>query len=302
MRHALARHEPIHLIGQPSDGIPLDEAVALCSSVTVPALSKWLPPRAVGRQGCAVTVVIPTHRRIPMGLARWLQQDVAVNVVVLSNGTDGPVSIDGCRVLRVPWRGHGATRQAALQMVTTPYVLFSVDDAIPLGEGFVRTLVEGLEGGPWDAVVARQIPWPDADGVTRSRLRQWTPPGVEIRSHPQCDHVATLYRTDILHRHPIPDVPIAEDAWWSVGRRIGYVPTAPVLHSHPRKTKALYVRNRDIHRELVRMGRAPTVPSMWALMRSLPSGLRPALEGQFQESTHQIAELLGQWQGARSAR
>ncbi|MFM8358546.1 MAG: hypothetical protein ACKOET_08300, partial [Verrucomicrobiota bacterium] len=46
-----------------------------------------------------------------------------------------------------------------------PYVLLTVDDAMPLGAGFVRTLVEVLERGGYDAVTARQVPWPGSDAI-----------------------------------------------------------------------------------------------------------------------------------------
>jgi hypothetical protein len=223
-------------------------------------------------------------------------------VLILSNGPGGPHAAEGARVLRVPWLGHGPTRQAAIEHVTDPYVLLTVDDAIPLGAGFVRTMVEALEEGDWEAVWARQIPWPDADHVTRSRLRRWTPPGHVVIESAQVDHVAALYRTEVLRALPLPDVPIAEDAWWSLGRRIGYVPAAPVLHSHVREPAALYARNRDIHAELVKMGHPAQVPSLLAALRAAPSALRPLTLGEGRETLCALAELLGQWRGARRAR
>ncbi len=99
-------------------------------------------------------------------------------------------------------------------------------------------------------------------------------------------------------RHPIPDVPIAEDAWWSRNRRIGYVPMAPVLHSHVRRPLSLYRRNRDIHAQRVAMGEPPTVPSFRSALQSLPGVVRPALSAGPGELFNQLAELMGQWQGA----
>ena len=69
-----------------------------------------------------------------------LNQDVDVDVLVLSNGS-GPESVPGARVVRVEWEGHGTTRARAVEHVSTDYVFFTVDDAIPLGRGCIRTLM-----------------------------------------------------------------------------------------------------------------------------------------------------------------
>ena len=92
-------------------------------------------------------------------------------MLVLSNGA-GPVSADGARVVRVPWEGHGRTRSRAIDHIDSEYVFFTVDDAIPMGQGCLGTLVDALNEGGWDAVVARQVPWPDANAVTASRIRR----------------------------------------------------------------------------------------------------------------------------------
>ena len=182
------------------------------------------------------------------------------------------------------------------------YVLFTVDDALPLGEGCVRQLVEALGTGGWEAAVARQIPWPDADAVTASRIRRWTPPGHRVVPMSQTDHVATLYRTETLREFPIPQRPIAEDAWWSKGRRVAYVPGAPVLHSHRREPLTLFTRNRDIHTELVAMGHRPTIPHLGAAVAALPGVVRPTLAYGPMEFMNQLAEIAGQWRGAVNAR
>jgi hypothetical protein len=199
-------------------------------------------------------------------------------------------------VLRLPWQGHGPTRQAALAQVDTPYVIFSVDDALPRGRGFVRALLRELHQG-WDAVVARQLPWPDSDGLSRLRLRRWCPP--QPGPAAQADHVCTLYPTALLRSHPLPPLPIAEDAGWSVGRAVGRCPGAPLLHAHLRRPTELYTRNRDIHRQLHGLGRSPAVPDLAALVGALPSALREAARWGPRELPCQLAELLGQWRAAQ---
>jgi hypothetical protein len=287
--------------------IRLDELVPLCRSIEFedPSLRDVSRlHRAPGSQPgrCErVTAVIPCSRDLPIGLTALLEQDVGVDVLILSNG-DGPTDVEGARVVRVEWEGHGTTRARALEHVETDYVFFTVDDAIPLGAGCLRTLMEALDQGSWDAAVARQLPWPDADAVTAARLRRWTPPGHQVVPMSQTDHVATLYKTDTLRRHPIPGHPIAEDAWWSLNRRVAYVPMAPVLHSHQRLAVELFQRNRDIHQQLVTMGRPPAVPTLVAAIAALPGVVRPTLSAGPSELINQLAELAGQWQGAVRAR
>ena len=71
-----------------------------------------------------------------------------------------------------------------------------------LGAGMVRTMVEALEVGGFDAVVARQVPWPTASAVTRARLRAWTPPGREVVASAMLDNVCALYRREALLADP----------------------------------------------------------------------------------------------------
>jgi len=287
--------------------IRFDELVPLCRSIdfedpSLAGLAKLFEaPRARAGRTERITAVIPCNRSSPIGVAALKAQDMDVEVLVLSNG-HGPKTVDGARVISVDWKGHGATRALALEHVDTEFVFFSVDDALVLGEGCLHTLADALDDGLWDAAVARQIPWPDADAVTAARLRRWTPPGQTVQPMLQADHVATLYRTETLRALPIPDKPIAEDAWWSMGRRVAYVPTAPVLHSHVRSASALFRRNRDIHQQLVLMGHPPTIPSLAAVIGALPGVLRPSLSGGSAEVLNQLAEIVGQWQGARTAR
>jgi hypothetical protein len=309
MRQALLSGEPIHLVAREiPEGLRIDEIAPLLSSVRTEnprlraAFEARLAPKGRPGPGPEVTVVIPSHRRTPLGLAGWVAQDVRPRVLVVSNGAQGPVQAPGAELLRMDWLGHGETRQEAVERVRTPYVFFTVDDALPLGRGLLRTLVEELEKGAYEAVVARQIPWPDADHITAERLRRWTPSGERAVDFPQTDNVGTLYRTELLRRAPFPDVPIAEDAWWSLGRRIGYVPFAPVLHSHERSPRELFRRNKAIHEQLVRMGRPPTVKGLGAVLGALPGAVRPVAKGGMRELGNQVGELLGQWAGGRAGR
>lgn len=243
---------------------PADELVPFAHAVADPALARWLPPAARPGSGIAVSVVIPTHRQRPLALDVLAAQDVEVELLVLANQgfPDG---------ILVPWEGHGRTRQRGVELARHPWLCFTVDDALPLGAGFLRTLVEALEEGGYDAVFARQLPWPTSDPVTRARLRAWTPPGEGHHALDRLDHVAALYRTASLLEDPLDPVPIAEDWHWGRRHRVGYVPAAPVAHAHPRRLRELFKRTRAIHRELLQAGEPPAVPDLGSLLWALPS-------------------------------
>lgn len=290
---AVRAGEPVHLgVGAvPARGGPaLDELVPLCHAVDDPSLARWLPAAAHPGRALRVSVVIPTHRRRPIGLAALDAQDVETELLVLANGpfTDG---------VRVPWSGHGPTRNVGARLARHPYVLFTVDDALPLGAGFLRTLVDALEAGGHDAVFARQVPWPTSDPVTRARLRAWTPPP-DTNGNPltppvgTLDNVAALYRRDALLADPFDDVDIAEDWRWGRRHAVGYVPSATVVHAHPRRFGELYRRTRDIHAVRVAAGEPAAVRDVRGLFAALPGVVGADAPGA-------LGELLGQFVGGR---
>ncbi|MFZ5479724.1 MAG: glycosyltransferase [Myxococcota bacterium] len=269
---AVRAGEPVHLRYRPD--VP-DEVVPLCHASDF--APEWLPPPACPSD-LKVTAVIPASRHRPIGLAALEAQDCEVEVLVLANGAYG----EG---VRVPWRGHGRTRQVGVELAEHPYVLFTVDDAIPLGAGFVRTLVEALEEGGHDAVFARQVPWPTSDPVTRARLRRWTPP--DGPGEATLDNVAALYRKQALLDDPFDAVDIAEDWAWGRRHRVGYVPRATVVHAHARRFLSAYRRTRDLHRVID----APKVDAA-TMVRALPSTVGRDFPGA-------VGELLGQYVGGR---
>ncbi|MCP4805618.1 MAG: glycosyltransferase family 2 protein [Proteobacteria bacterium] len=283
--------------------VPLVDVVETRTGAFTEALSAHLPiPGREDAPELRVTALIPTHRRTPIGLRALREQDCDVEVVVLANGEAMSRGVQGDRVMAVDWRGHGATRQAGLSFADRDYVLFTVDDALPRGRGCVRALVEALEEGGYDAVFGRQVPWPDADPITRLRLHDWTPPGHGHWPVERLDHVFALYRRSTLQEHPLPAVPIGEDLHWRQGRRIGYVPGAMVVHSHERRPRELYRRTRDLHVQHHLVGDSPLVPSLSSVFAALPGLVRPVLRAGLGEAPNHLAELLGQWRAARITR
>ena len=247
--------------------------------------------------GEGVTVVIPALR-VPIGVEGWLKDPAVTQLLILANGSFPEWSHPDprVRVQRVAWEGHGRTRQRALTQVTTEYVLYSVEDALPRGTpaGWLR---EGL--GDFAAVSGRQLPWPDSDTESCRRLWAWTPPGEAPQPalpHPvggwRHDHVLALYRTETLRQRPLPEVAIAEDWHWAREAAVGYCPRARVVHAHTREFWALYRRTRDTHREFCRAGYAPMVPDLRRFVQGIPGNLGSDWRGG-------LGELLGQWVAGR---
>ncbi len=309
LERALRRGEPVYLDLQADlppelradQLLPCFEGAITRTPRFTEALREHLPlPGRDPSEPLSVTAIIPTHRHTPVGLEALRAQDCDLEVMVLANGqVDG---VRGDRVLRVPWGGHGATRMEGVRAATTDYVLLTVDDALPRGAGCVRALVEALEEGGYDAVFGRQVPWPGADPVTRERLQSWTPAGRGHWPVERLDNVFALYRRDTLLEHPLPSVPIGEDLHWRQGRRVGYVPAAVVVHSHPRQARELYRRTRDLHLQHQLLGEPPRVASLAGVIGALPGLVRPVLQAGPGELRCQLAELLGQWRATRLAR
>lgn len=220
-----------------------------------------------------VTVVIPTHRKEPVGLERFLEQ--AEQVWILNNGAVpiSPKYIDRVSNIPVLWKGHGQTRQEIVSQVKTEFLFFSVDDATPT-KGMLKSLIQTMNTQDCDAVIARQIPYPEASPVTIIALENWTPKQKRPYLMPQADHVGTLYRTVLLKRFPLPSVPIAEDAWWSIDKKILCDPNAVIVHSHARKTKDLFLRELRTHRELKKMGRKKASLSIGSALRGIFANAR----------------------------
>ena len=193
-----------------------------------------------------VTICVLTHSTLSHGLREILATCPKQPFVV---GINGDAVSTGVKSVRIPWLGHGLSRNHLLAHVTTPYVLFTVDDATLFPDTLVR-LRQTLESCAADAVVARQIPWPDASPIVRRRISRWTPYHSSPYQIEQCDNVATIYRTAQLKENPFATVPIAEDALWSEGKTIYCDPLGLVLHSHDRNPRSLFWREYCIFRQL----------------------------------------------------
>ena len=196
-----------------------------------------------------VTVVIPINSSVYISENAYQQ---AKDVFLLSNGCKHPTT-SNAKVICVPWDGHSQTRKRIRDVLQTKYVFFSVQDAYPVGD-MLKELVQEMERGEWDIVMPRQIPWPDCAKIDRDRIRSWTPNHPQVYSMPHADHVGALYRSEDVQQWSLPNVSIAEDVWWSIGRRVACVPWARIVHSHRFSCRDIFQRERAIHSQLQTLG------------------------------------------------
>ena len=236
-----------------------------------------------------ISVVIPSAQKDLNGPLRWKETSGVLEVLLLYNGDEVPPEDSKIRVIKVPWEGHGLTRQSAVSLCRGRFVFFTVDDALPL-PGIFSELLKAFNDLDGDAFVARQIPWPDAHSAVRDRLSLWMPYSTCPYLFSQSDHVGTLYLKETLLNDPLPSVQIAEDLIWSLQKRVFVVPKATILHSHRRDMVSLFLRERQIYRILTRMGVAPNI----ALARLPLYLVRQMHKHGLQEMVCSLGEELGQ--------
>ncbi len=276
---------------------------------------------------------------------RQQDYDAQVEIVAVDSGSvDGTIALlepQVDRLLTVDPHGfnHGETRNLGLRAATKPLVVLVVQDAVPASATWLQELVRPLHDDVRVAAAwSRQVPRPEASGVTRMHLQRWVGaspvPRVAAVDGPSAfqrmqpwdqfelcafDNVCSCIRRSVWERHPFPRVPIGEDIEWArdvllAGYRIVYAPGSVVQHSHERSARYEFMRTLLIHHRLRTLFGLSTVPGVVSLAHAIVSSGRahaaclrngPRADRRGREWSRamalSVAWPLGQYLGARLA-
>jgi len=184
--------------------------------------------------------------------------------VIDSGSTDGTAELArryGASVHRIRRSefNHGGTRNLGISLSRGQYVALTVQDAVPLDERWLATMVENLDGDELTAgVYGRQIPHPETSPLTRTLVNSWataererreqfagdpglynTLPPAQRRSLATFDNVSSCVRRSVWNEIPFERTTFGEDLRWGkrvveAGYKIVYEPRSAVFHSHER--------------------------------------------------------------------
>jgi rhamnosyltransferase len=241
-----------------------------------------------------VSLVIPTRNGGELFgrvLAAWrAQQDVGRLDIVCPDtdsrdGTPDRLRAAGARTMSIApgLFNHGETRNRAVAVTKTEFVILSVQDALPLSATVAADLVGPMLADPSiSATYGRQQPRADCHPVLAARIGGWaggTEPvvqGLDGRAWEDVaplerlalvryDHVIACMRRAAWERHRFEHAQFGEDVRWSTrairsGGRIAFVPSAVVEHSHDRspwdEARRIYCDHRNL-RELLGLVTVP---------------------------------------------
>jgi len=183
-------------------------------------------------------------------------------LVIDSGSTDGTVGLarrHGASVHQIDPDDfdHGATRNLGASLASGRYVAFLVQDALPVDDFWLASMVDDLDADEKVAgVYGRQIPRPDSSPLTRTLMRDWPTsrlerheqyvggaygslPPVTRRSLAVFDNVSSCVRRSVWERFPFERTGFGEDLRWGknvveADYKLVYQPGSAVLHSHER--------------------------------------------------------------------
>lgn len=190
-------------------------------------------------------------------------------IVVDSGSTDETVSIAekyGAEVYSIKPEefNHGKTRNYGAEKATGDYILFMVQDAIPIGDFWLYNMVKVLENDPQiAAATCRQVPRSDADlfacfsiwyhrralNFYEDIIAEFTGdfdklPLIEKRKLCGLDDVSTLVSKDVFDKFKFKKIQFAEDIDLGSrlikgGYKLAFLHSVGVIHSH--KRDAFYI-------------------------------------------------------------
>ncbi|MHC4516047.1 MAG: glycosyltransferase family 2 protein [Planctomycetota bacterium] len=226
------------------------------------------------RSGLRVSLVIPTLNAGPLleevlqAVARQPDAAQLERVAVDSGSTDDTVArlqAHGFTVHQIDKRdfNHGATRDLAIGKTQGDVILLLTQDATPLDENWLPTLLATYDDPAVGAAYCRQVPRDDCNPFIKQRILEWAagrpervvqrldlddPGGFENLEPMQrlelCayDNVAGSVRRSAWEQHKFGHRNFGEDVAFGKklvfsGHSIVYEPKSAVIHSHNRSPK-----------------------------------------------------------------
>jgi glycosyltransferase involved in cell wall biosynthesis len=215
-----------------------------------------------------ISIIIPTKNagaEFRDTLAAIRKQTRASEILVVDSGSsDGTLDLAcqfGARTISIAPEtfNHGETRNLGIRHGTGQICVMLVQDAVPVGETWLETLIAPFSDEQVVGVTGRHIPRPDSDLLGRwqveyqneflgdkiriQRMESWDEfLGLSFEERLRLvsfDNVCSALRRDFWETCPFRPLPFAEDLDWGVrsltaGRRLVYDPSIRVVHSHTR--------------------------------------------------------------------
>jgi 2-polyprenyl-3-methyl-5-hydroxy-6-metoxy-1,4-benzoquinol methylase/glycosyltransferase involved in cell wall biosynthesis len=238
-----------------------------------------------------VTVIIPTRNAPPdfdFTLEKIQNQkgfrEIAT-IVVDSGSTNGTIILaekHGVKVYRITPEefNHGLTRNYGASQADGEYILFMVQDAVPIGDYWLYNMAKVLEKDSLiAAVTCRQVPRSDADlfacfmlrrhysvlnfnndrvSAPDPRFNELSP--LEKRGLAGLDNVSCLIKKDVFDCFKFGNTQFAEDLDFAMrllehGHKVAFLHSTGVVHSHTRDASYLlkrsYVENKILPKVLL---------------------------------------------------
>lgn len=217
-----------------------------------------------------VSIVIPTFNagsgfKALLDSLSAQEGDFKREIVVIDSGsTDGTPELAqryGATVHRIHKSefSHGGTRNLGISLSSGEYVALIVQDAVPLDERWLATMIENLERDEQVAgVYGRQVPHKAAGLLTRAVVNNLATASLERREQfagdpkrygkmpPRkrrrlaiFDNVSSCLRRSVWEQMPFELTNFGEDMRWAkrvieAGYKTVYEPRSAVYHSHER--------------------------------------------------------------------
>lgn len=280
-----------------------------------------------------ISVIIPTKNAgesFRESLDMIFSQEIAfqLEVVIIDSGsTDQTLQICAdypVKLIQISASSfnHSATRNLAISESCGDICVLTVQDAIPVDDRWLTTLVEPLvKDDKVAGVFGQQVARDDASFFTKYcqllYYREWRSDWKqeyeqlpietddwEKLSHEQrrvvsrFDNTNSCVRRSVWEEIPFPVVPFAEDVAWAIdvltaGFSIFWKPTAQVFHSHERPLsytlKRSYVDSKTI---AVLLGDRSSSSMSHQMARSLIKWLS-------KEAVRYLQSISGQWEGKK---